>query len=114
MQSKWITHDQPALVLAPMEGVTDAPMRALLTEQGGFSFCVSEFLRVTQDLLPAHVFYRHVPELNSGCRTPSGTPIQIQLLGGNEEAMATNAQRACDLGARAIDINFGCPSPTVN
>jgi tRNA-dihydrouridine synthase C len=28
--------------------------------------------------------------------------------------MALNAQRACELGARAIDINFGCPSPLVN
>ena len=34
----------PALVLAPMEGVTDAPMRTLLTERGGFSLCVTEFL----------------------------------------------------------------------
>jgi tRNA-dihydrouridine synthase C len=114
MQYQWITSDQPALILAPMEGVTDAPMRALLTERGGFSFCVSEFLRITQDLLPAHVFFRHVPELASGCTTPSGTPIQIQLLGGNEEAMAANAKRAYELGAKAIDINFGCPSPTVN
>ena len=109
-----ISRYHPALVLAPMEGVTDAPMRALLSERGGFSFCVSEFLRINQDLLPEHVFHEHVPELLTSCKTPSGVPIQVQLLGGNEELMALNAQRACDLGAKAIDINFGCPSRTVN
>ncbi len=110
----WITPEKPAILLAPMEGVTDAPMRALLTERGGFSFCVSEFLRVTQTLLPPHVFYRHVPEMNHGSRTPSGVAVQIQLLGGDEEMMTLNAQMACELGAGAIDINFGCPSPLVN
>jgi tRNA-dihydrouridine synthase C len=97
-----------------MEGITDAPMRTLLTERGGFSFCVSEFLRINYELLPPHVFQRHVPELQNSCRTPSGTHVQVQLLGGHEEMMAYNAQRACELGAGAIDINFGCPSPLVN
>jgi len=36
------------------------------------------------------------------------------LLGGNEERMAASALVACGLGAQAIDINFGCPSPLVN
>src|SRR5262245_11271605 len=51
--SHWIRNGEPALVLAPMEGVTDFPMRALLSERGGFSHCVSEFLRVSQDAPPA-------------------------------------------------------------
>jgi tRNA-dihydrouridine synthase C len=109
-----IRADQPALVLAPMEGVTDSPMRALLTERGGFGLCVTEFLRVTDQAPPAHVFLLHVPELAHGGRTPAGTPVQVQLLGGNEEKMAESARRACELGAPGIDINFGCPSPIVN
>jgi tRNA-dihydrouridine synthase C len=28
--------------------------------------------------------------------------------------MAESAVRACELGARAVDINFGCPAPVVN
>ena len=114
MQFSWITPEQSALVLAPMEGVTDAPMRTLLTERGGLSFCVSEFLRVSHELLPPKVFTTHVPELEMGCKTPAGTPLQIQLLGGNEEKMAENAKRACEVGALAIDLNFGCPAPLVN
>lgn len=110
----WLRAGFPALVLAPMEGVTDAPMRALLTESGAFALCVSEFLRVSSEVPPSHVFRGHVPELASGCRTPSGVPVQIQLLGGDPEKMATTASRAVGLGALAIDINFGCPAATVN
>lgn len=105
---------QPALVLAPMEGVTDAPMRALMTEVGGFSFCVSEFLRISQDVPPARVYYDHVPELRTDCQTAGGLPVQFQLLGGNAERLARAAHLACRLGARGIDLNFGCPAPTVN
>jgi tRNA-dihydrouridine synthase C len=104
----------PALVLAPMEGVTDAPMRACLTERGGFALCVSEFLRISQQVPPGRVFLKHVPELKHSSRTPSGTPVQIQLLGGDPDRLAASAERACALGAPAIDLNFGCPAPTVN
>ena len=97
-----------------MEGVTDAPMRQVISEYGGLTFCVSEFLRVCSDLFPAKVFQRHVPEHSQGCRTSAGTPVQLQILGSNEEAMALNAQRAVQLGFGAIDINFGCPAPQVN
>ncbi len=114
MALNWISPDRPALVLAPMEGVTDAAMREFLTERGGFSFCVSEFLRISQEVLPPRSYYEHVPEYAHGCRTPAGTPVQIQLLGGHEERMGLSARRAWELGAQAIDINFGCPSPTVN
>lgn len=114
MPFSWIVPEQPALVLAPMEGVTDAPMRTLLTERGGYSFCVSEFLRISQEIPPARTYYEHVPELLSGCKTQSGVPVQIQLLGGNEEKLAKSALIACELGAGAIDLNFGCPAPTVN
>lgn len=110
-----LTPGTPALILAPMEGVTDAPMRTLLTEHGGFTFCVSEFLRISQDVPPARVFRTHVPELNrAGCSTPAGTPVQIQLLGGNAERLALSAQVAVTAGALGIDLNFGCPAPTVN
>lgn len=109
-----IQHHTPALVLAPMEGVTDYPMRTLQSERGGFSFCVSEFIRVSQDVLPVRTFLEQVPELKTRARTPSGTPVQVQLLGGNEERMAMSALQAIRAGAKAIDLNFGCPAPTVN
>jgi tRNA-dihydrouridine synthase C len=47
-------------------------------------------------------------------QTPTGLPVQIQLLGGDPNLMAAAAGRACELGATAIDLNFGCPARTVN
>ncbi|MCP3850114.1 MAG: tRNA-dihydrouridine synthase family protein, partial [Gammaproteobacteria bacterium] len=46
--------------------------------------------------------------------TKSGTPIFLQLLGSDLQAMAENAAKAVELGALGIDLNFGCPSKTVN
>jgi tRNA-dihydrouridine synthase C len=106
--------DRPALVLAPMEGVTDAPMRALQGEFGSFTHSVSEFLRVSQVVLPKRVFLRHVPELQQQSRTISGLPVQVQLLGGDPDRLAASAVNAIAAGAIAIDLNFGCPAKTVN
>lgn len=102
------------IILAPMEGVVDYTMRDILTRLGGFDRCVTEFVRITEQKLPARVFYRYCPELRSGGKTPSGTPVYVQLLGGNPEYMALNAQTAERVGALGIDLNFGCPSKTVN
>lgn len=106
--------DVPALILAPMEGVTDAPMRAVQGAVGVFTFAVTEFLRVSHAVPPRHVFYSHVPELHTAATTLTGLPVQVQLLGGDAGRMAASAVRAHELGATAIDINFGCPAPTVN
>lgn len=102
------------LFLAPMEGVVDHTMRALITRIGGVDRCVTEFVRVTDQRLPSRVFHRYCPELKTGGRTPSGVPVYIQLLGGRPDAMALNARRAADLGAPGIDLNFGCPAKQVN
>lgn len=102
------------LVLAPMEGLTDAPMRALLTAVGGYDWCVSEFVRVNARLLPARVFRRAIPESAQGFRTPAGTPVHVQLLGSDPAALADNAALVASLGAPAVDLNFGCPAKMVN
>jgi tRNA-dihydrouridine synthase C len=105
---------RPAVLLAPMEGVTDAALRALAGEFGAFTFAVSEFLRVSHTVLPKHVVLRHVPELRHEGITPTGLPVAVQLLGGDPERMAASALNAVAAGATSIDLNFGCPAPTVN
>ncbi|MDO6462065.1 tRNA-dihydrouridine synthase [Granulosicoccaceae sp. 1_MG-2023] len=102
------------ILLAPMEGVIDAPMRELLTRLGDYDRCVTEFIRVTDQRLPARVFRRLCPELNNDGRTATGVPVFVQLLGGDAAAMALNAVQAVTLGAPGIDINFGCPAKCVN
>lgn len=102
------------LFLAPMEGVTDWAMRDLLTSLGGIDQCVTEFLRVTDNLHGEEIFYKNCPELRTGSRTRSGTPVFVQLLGGKAAPLAANAKRAAELGALGVDLNFGCPAKTVN
>jgi tRNA-dihydrouridine synthase C len=101
------------ILLAPMEGVIDHHMREALTALGGYDGCVTEFVRITEQRQPARVFNRLSPELLHNGHTPSGIPVTVQLLGGNPQMMATNAEVVAKLGAPAIDINFGCPSRMV-
>jgi tRNA-dihydrouridine synthase C len=97
-----------------MEGLADNILRDCLTQIGGIDLCVTEFIRVTTQLLPPKVFHRLCPELANGCKTPAGIPVRIQLLGSDPEALAANAVRALELGSPGIDLNFGCPAKTVN
>ncbi len=101
-------------MLAPMEGVVDSIMRDILTRIGGVDLCVTEFIRVTDQLIPDHVFYKYAPELLNSSRTSAGTPLLVQFLGSNCEMLGANAARAVELGAAGIDLNFGCPAKTVN
>lgn len=98
-----------------MEGVIDASTRDLLTRQPGFDWTVTEFVRVVDARLPPRVFLKHCPELGAArVATPSGVPVHLQLLGADPTALAANARQALDLGAIAIDLNFGCPAKLVN
>lgn len=104
----------PRLLLAPMEGLADDVLREVLTCVGGYDQAVTEFVRVSGNLLPNRAFIRISPELkNAGC-TSSGTPVVVQLLGSDPVSMAANAARLAQLAPPAIDLNFGCPAPTVN
>lgn len=102
------------IILAPMEGLVDAPIRETLTAVGGIDRCVSEFIRVTHTQLPARIFHKYAPELHNGSETRAGVPVAVQLLGSDPEKMAYHGALAVELGARQVDINFGCPAKTVN
>ncbi len=102
------------LYLAPMQGLTDAPMRDLLTRIGGFDECVSEFVRITHTVHSRATWLKYAPEMAQGNQTVSGVPCTVQLLGSDAEKMAENALMAVRYGVNKIDLNFGCPAPTVN
>ncbi|PLP62029.1 tRNA dihydrouridine(16) synthase DusC, partial [Salmonella enterica] len=91
------------VLLAPMEGVLDALVRELLTEVNDYDLCITEFVRVVDQLLPVKVFHRICPELHHASRTPSGTPVRIQLLGQHPQWLAENAARATALGSYGVD-----------
>lgn len=102
------------IALAPMEGLVDDVMRDIITAIGGVDWCVTEFIRVTDTLLPPRTFHRIGSELLQNAQTRSGVPVRVQLLGSEPEWLAQNAARAVELGAPVIDLNFGCPAKNVN
>lgn len=113
-EKAWIRPGAPALILAPMEGVSDYPMRALQSSLGAFTHTVTEFLRISRLVPPPRVFHRHSRELKGNALTAHGVPVHFQLLGGDPEKLAASALTAVSCGALGIDLNFGCPAPTVN
>lgn len=108
-----------------MEGLLDHLLRDTLTRPpilhagseaagSGIDACVTEFIRITNTLLPVERFHRVVPELANGGCTPSGVPVRVQFLGSDPACIGENAARAAELGALGIDLNFGCPAKLVN
>ncbi|WP_051534353.1 tRNA dihydrouridine synthase [Deefgea rivuli] len=97
-----------------MEGLLDCVLRDVLTQAGGIDLCVTEFVRVSESLLPQRTFQRIAPELNHNSQTPSGVPVRVQLLGSDPMRLAENAARLAELKPYGIDLNFGCPAKTVN
>ena len=102
------------IVLAPMDGLADDVMRAVITQVADVDWCVTEFVRITDMLLPPKVYWRLCPELLHGSKTKAGVPVRVQLLGSDPVCLAENAARAAELGSPVVDLNFGCPAPTVN
>ena len=92
-----------------MEGVLDSLVRELLTEVNDYDLCITEFLRVVDQLLPVKSFYRLCPELHHQSRTPSGTRVRVQLLGQYPEWLAENAARAVELGHGLQRTGQGLP-----
>ncbi|MFZ2855033.1 MAG: tRNA-dihydrouridine synthase, partial [Rhodocyclaceae bacterium] len=102
------------LLLAPMEGLADYVLRDVLTRVGGYDGAVTEFVRVSGSLLPLRSFRRICPELDNASCTSAGTPVAVQLLGSDPACLAENAAQLAELLPAAIDLNFGCPAPSVN
>jgi tRNA-dihydrouridine synthase B len=96
----------PPTMLAPMEGVTHATLRAILAEHGGLGVVSTEFVRIGRGPMSA----KH---LASTVIKPPGTPLSVQVMGNEAEKMAEAAGVVAAAGADVVDINLGCPAPRV-
>jgi tRNA-dihydrouridine synthase B len=96
---------EPALVLAPMEGVTTASIRALIASYGPVGLVCTEFVRVAGD----SVSKRH---LTQQVRKAPGVALSVQIMGNDAALMAEAAGVMAQAGADVIDVNLGCPSKT--
>lgn len=92
--------DSP-LILAPMAGITQLPLR-LLAKKAGCGLVVSEMVSAnglvhgggkTEELLKSH---------------PAERPLSVQIFGADPDNMRQAAQIVQGLGADLLDINLGC------
>jgi nifR3 family TIM-barrel protein len=94
----------PALVLAPMAGLTDATFRRVVRRCGGVGLVVSEILS-SEGLVRGTM--RSEEYLRIGA---DEHPVALQLSGSDPAHMAEAAKRCVDEGADIVDINMGCPA----
>ncbi len=95
---------RPALVLAPMAGLTDVTFRRVVRRCGGVGLVVSEILS-SEGLVRGSM--RSEEYLRIGA---DEHPVALQLSGSDPEHMADAARRCVEEGADAVDINMGCPA----
>jgi tRNA-dihydrouridine synthase B len=97
---------EPAVVLAPMAGVTDKPFRQLCKRLGA-GLAVSEMTTADPRLWHTSKSMRRAD--HSG----EPDPISVQIAGYDPKMLADAARYNVDLGAQLIDINMGCPAKKV-
>ena len=96
----------PPVLLAPMAGITDLPMRRVVA---GFGAGL-----VTSEMVASDEMLRARPEARARAELGTGEgATSVQLVGREAAPMAEAARMLADMGAQAIDINMGCPSRRV-
>lgn len=97
---------EPAVVLAPMAGVTDLPFRLLAKEMG----CS---LVYTEMVSGKGLLYNNCHTLDILRVDERERPVAAQIFGAEPANMAAAAKMAAGAGADIIDINMGCPTPKI-
>ena len=89
------------LILAPMAGITNLPMRILAREWGA-SFCFTEMVSVNGLVREGKKTFELIRS------TPEDRPLGIQLF-GDDPALLAEAAAMVEGHGELIDINMGCP-----
>ena len=96
----------PAVVLAPMAGVTDKPFR-LLCKRMGAGLAVSEMTTADPRLWNTRKSLRRMDHEGEP------EPVSVQIAGYDPGMLAEAARYNADNGAQIVDINMGCPAKKV-
>lgn len=97
----------PAVLLAPMEDVTNLPFRLLAKEIGRPGLMFTEFVSAMA------VHHKAAKTIKKMAVRDAERPLGIQIFGGDPEIMAETALVAESMGADLVDINMGCWVPKV-
>lgn len=97
----------PPLVLAPMEDVTNLPMRVIAKRIANPGLMFTEFVSAMA------IHYGATKTFRKMRIHPEERPLGIQIFGGVPEIMAETARKCEEMGADIVDINMGCWVPKV-
>lgn len=90
------------VILAPLSGVSDLPFRRMVKR-------FSKGLVVTEMIASRAMIMQTRDCLHKCATTMDEFPVSVQLAGFEPDVMAEAAKLNEDMGAKLIDINFGCP-----
>ncbi|NBO39145.1 tRNA-dihydrouridine synthase family protein, partial [bacterium] len=99
------------LGLAPMEGVTDFATRLWAAQNGAPDFTTTPFLRVTKDYPSRRISANFLPEIDLP-NYPGVVGCIPQLMASEIDDLILIAKYFLER-VPFVDINCGCPSPTV-
>jgi tRNA-dihydrouridine synthase B len=97
----------PALLLAPMAGITNSAFRRLLSDFGGYG-------ALTTEMLSASAFLHENPAQSAFTkRRECEGRVIYQLRTSGEENLEAVFVKLVELHPAAIDLNLGCPAPEI-
>jgi tRNA-dihydrouridine synthase B len=97
------------VILAPMSGVTDLPYRKLVKKFGA-GLVISEMVASRAMIVRSH---QSLKKCAIDTKDNDATRACVQLAGCEADVIAESAKMNEDMGAKIIDINFGCPAKKV-
>ncbi|MEY2988734.1 MAG: hypothetical protein RJB13_2255, partial [Pseudomonadota bacterium] len=105
------SRSEPALLLAPMEGVTDFATRFWLSQIASPDEATTPFLRVTKDYPSKRIPANFLPEIELSKEHGIVTCVPQLMASETEDLIRIGEHFLKKLPF--VDINCGCPSPTV-
>ena len=99
-------YPEGAVLLAPVAGHTDLPMRLICREQG----CRFAF---TEMLDAGSLVFQTAKTLRMAVRSRQESFLGVQLVGSETETLARAAEILNDMDFDVLDFNLGCPAPKV-
>ena len=102
-----LPNHRPALVLAPMQDVTDLPFMRVLGRRSLPDWFVTEYFRVHPDSRLNKYILRSISE------NATGQPIFAQMIGREIPDLVRSARELAEFPVAGIDLNLGCPAPVV-
>lgn len=103
-QLPW-TSERPPLMLAPMQGLTNAALRAGFIERYAPDLVFTEFVRV-QTQSRKRIAKAELADIKAH---RAQVPLVVQLIGNSAEALAEAAWRVQEVGCEHLNLNLGCP-----